>query len=79
MNFMFFIAASLFHLLRPPQLPAEVAAEARRICRRSSCFCAAIEASLYDPIFRITLNQRSCHSEKREIDRFKVYNGDEMI
>ena len=36
-------------LLQRPQLPAEVAAEARRICCRSSRFCAAIEASLYDP------------------------------
>ena len=32
-------------LLRPSQLPAKVAAQARR----SSRFCAAIEASLYDP------------------------------
>ena len=45
----FSIAAFLRFLLRPPQQPAEVAAEACQIWHRSSRFCAAIEASLYDP------------------------------
>ena len=44
-------------LLRLQQLPAEVAAEARRICHRSSRFCAAIEAFLYDLQKRMILKR----------------------
>ena len=54
--------------MRRPQLPAEVAAEARQICRRSSRFCAAIEASLYDPSKKFnpeySLNKLCCQTEE---------------
>ena len=44
-----FLLRRLFRLLRQPQQPAEMAAEARRNGGRSSRFAAATEASLYDP------------------------------
>ena len=72
MNFLFFIAASFFRLLRPPQLPAKVAAEARRICRRSSRFCAAIEASLYDPHFGLVYRESAC-------PRYSVINENDKM
>ena len=54
--------------MRRPQLPAEVAAEARQICCPSSRFCAAIEASLYDPSKKFnpeySLNKLCCQTEE---------------